>query len=75
MNKLLGNTTSWSDVLKRFKSPVIVIGMIMLILNYLRNQFGWEIPIEFLELILDILIYGGVPIVMGINDSTNTAGL
>ena len=75
MNKLLGNTMSWKEVLARFKSPVIVFGLLIMLLNFLRTQFGLVIPVEWIELVLKVLINGGVPVAMGINDATNRNGL
>lgn len=74
-NKVLGNTMTWKEVLMRFTSPVMVVGLIVLLLNFLRGEFGLVIPVEWIERILDFIIYGGVPAVMGINDATNKKGL
>jgi len=75
MHKLLGNTISWRSVAKRLSSPVIIVGLIIMILNYLRGQLGWQIPTEWIEMILNFAIYGGTATVMGVNDAGNKAGL
>lgn len=74
MNKLLGTTPSWGDVFKRFSSPVMVIGLIIILLNFLRGQFGWQIPVEWIEMVINFVVYGGTTTVMGLNDATNKAG-
>lgn len=75
MDKLLGNTPSWGEVWKRFCSPVVIGGFIVLMLNFLRGQFGWEIPVDWIEKIINFIIYGGTTTFMAINDASNSEGL
>ena len=74
MDKLLG-TTTWKEVMRRFTSPVIVVGFIILVLNFLRSEFGWDIPVVWIERIFNYIIYGGVALVGAINNPDKKLGL
>lgn len=50
---------TWKEVWKRLQSPVVLVVMLIMILNLLRTQFGWVIPIEEIEDILNWIVYVG----------------
>ena len=61
---------TWKDVLNRLKSPVVIVGLIVLILNTLRLELGWTIPVTSIETILNFVIYGGIGGFAALNNPT-----
>jgi hypothetical protein len=61
---------TWPEFFKRFKSPVVFFGTIVLLLNTLRIVLGWTIDQVVWEAIIDLIIYVGGGSFMGTNNPT-----
>jgi hypothetical protein len=48
---------TWKAFLERFKSPVVVATVIIMLLNTLRIGLGWQIELNVWEMIINLLIY------------------
>jgi hypothetical protein len=48
---------TWKAFLDRFKSPVVVATVIIMLLNTLRIGLGWQIELNVWEMIINLLVY------------------